>query len=80
MALHQQQQTERLVAVGVVGKPHITTNNRLNTRRARGFVKLDHAEHVRQIGQRQGRHAVGGGGGNRIVNAHDAVNDGIFAV
>ena len=48
--------------------------------RARRLVELDHAEQVRQVGQRQRRHAISRCGRHRIVNAHNAVHNGILTV
>ena len=48
--------------------------------RARRLVELDHAEDVRQVGERQRRHVVGEGGADRVVDAHHAVDDRILAV
>ena len=70
----------RCVALGIVRHPDVAADDRLDALGARGLVELDHAEHVAQIGQGQRGHAIGRCGGDRIVEAHHAVDDRILAV
>ena len=70
----------RLVAVGLVGDPDIAPDDRLDPALAGALVEVDHAEHVAEVGQRERAHPVGGGARDRIVDAHDAVDDRELAV
>ena len=78
--LAEQQQPMGLVAVGLVRDPHIAAGNRLHAPRACLRVELDETEGIREIRERERRHAVRDGGVDRFVEAHDAVHDGVFAV
>ena len=80
MVAHQQQQPVRLVALGPVGEPNIATNQGFDAGSACRLVEFDQAEQIAKIGQRQRRHAVGLGRSHRIVDTHDAINDGELAV
>jgi hypothetical protein len=76
----QQQHPVRLFAVGVVPQPAVDADHRLDAGRARRLVELHHPEDVAGIGERQGRHAVGRGALDRIVDAHDPVRHRVLAV
>ena len=78
--LTQQQQAMRRVTLGLVRDPDVAADDRLDTGLARRGVELDQAEHVGQVGERNGGHLVGDRGRDRVVDAHHAVNDGVFAV
>jgi hypothetical protein len=80
VVLRQQQHPERIVAVRHVAEPQVAADDRLDALAARFLVKLDQAEDVTEIGQAQRRHAVGLGRSHGFIDAHDAINDGIFAV
>ena len=80
LALTQKEQPERLVAVGLVRDPDVTAGDRLYAARARGIVKLDQSKNVAEIGQCQRGHAIRDRGVDRLVQAHDAVYDRVFAV
>jgi hypothetical protein len=80
VVLAQQQQARRLVAVGGVADPHVAADDGLDPGAARRSVELDHAEQVAEVGQRQRRHAVRDRARDGIVDAHDAVGDGVLAV
>ena len=76
----QQQQTPRLVAIGVVADPHVAADDGLDALAARGLVELHQREHIGQIGQRQRRHAVLLRLLDGIAHAHDAVDYGKLGV
>jgi hypothetical protein len=80
--LRQQQQARRgIVAVRcVLADPDIAADDGLDAGRARGRIELDHAEQVGQVGDRQGRLAVGRRLRDRLIDARQAIGDGIFAV
>ncbi|KFB73944.1 MAG: hypothetical protein AW09_000784 [Candidatus Accumulibacter phosphatis] len=76
----EQQQTIGAVGVAVVGNPDIAAEQRLDPLTARRGIELDQTEEVREVRQRQCRHAVAGSTGNRIGKTDDAVGDRILAV
>ena len=78
--LAKQEQSMRRVALAIVSHPNVAADDRLDALGARGLVELDHAEHVAEIGECQRGHAIGGRGGNRLVEAHHPVDDRILAV
>src|SRR4030095_16138688 len=74
--LHQQQQAVRAVALAVVRHPHIAAQNRLDPAFACGLVEADRAEEIRTVGEGERALSVHRGLRYRIVDAHDAVDDG----
>ncbi len=78
--LHEQQRAEGLVALGVVGEPDITAENRLDAPRARRLVELDEPEGVREIGNRERGHSIRGRGVDRGVDSQRPVDDRELAV
>ena len=78
--LDQQQQPVRLVALGPVGEPNIATNQGFDAGSACRLVEFDQAEQIAKIGQRQRRHAIGRRPRHGLVDTHDAIADGEFAV
>ena len=69
-----QQHAMRLVALCVIGDPAIHADDRLHSAPARALVELDHAEQVGEVGNTQRRHAVVGGGLERVINLNDAID------
>ncbi len=78
--LRQQQQSVRLVAVGVVFDPGVAADDRLDAGTACLAVEFDQAEQIGQIGQRQRRHAVGRRAAHRLVDAYDTIRNRVLAV
>ncbi len=78
--LADEQHALRLVALGLVADPGVHADDGLDALAARALVELDHAEQVGEIGDAERRHAVGRGGGDRLVELDDAVGDRIFGV
>ncbi len=60
--------------------PHVAADDGLDALAARRRIKLDHAEKVGQIGQRQGGLLVGHSARDGRVKTGNAVADRIFAV
>ncbi len=80
LVAHQQQQAAGLVALVVIGDPHVGADDRLDALAARFLVEAHQAESVGKVGQRQRAHAIGGGGLDGLVQADVAVDDGIFGM
>ena len=76
----KQQHAVRLVPVGIVLHPAVGADDRLDTRGARRAVEFHHAEQVGRIGERERRHAVGGGPLHRLLDADNPVRHRVFAV
>jgi hypothetical protein len=76
----QEDGAKRRVALALVREPYIAPDDRLDACFPGRAVELDQAEDVRQIGQRQSRHAVARCGSDCIVDAHGAVDDRVLAV
>ena len=76
MVAGNQQQPERRIAVVRVFDPGIHANNWLDALASAGFVKLDHAKQVGQIGNPQSRHAIGRSAAHSVIQTHNAVGDG----
>ena len=77
---HQQQQPVRLVALSPVGEPNIATNQGFDAGSTCRLVEFDQTEQIAKIGQRQRRHAIGRRPRHGLVDTHDAITDGEFAV
>ena len=80
MVSAEQQQARGAVGVGLVGQPDIGAEHRLDALAARSGVELDEAEQVAEVGQRQCRHVIPGGTRHRVIDADDAVGDGVLAM
>src|SRR5207244_3856038 len=78
--LREEQQARWLVAFAFVAHPHVAAEDRLDALIACGTVKLDQAERVAEIGERERGHRVGCRGADRVVDANGAVDDGELAV
>src|SRR5205814_8475083 len=78
--LREKKRPERLVAFGLVRQPDVAADDRLDTMRASGTIELDETERVREIGDRERRHAVGDGRADAFIDAHRAVDDRVLAV
>ncbi len=76
----EQQDARRLVALAVVGDPHVAAGDRLDATRPRRRVELDQPELVREIGERERRHPVRRRCGDGVIDAQRAVRDREFAV
>ncbi len=82
-AVLRQQQGAGAVAAAAVARlrhPDVAADDRLDALGARRGVELDHAEQIGEVGQRQRRHAVGGGALDGGVEAHQPVGDGVLGV
>ena len=83
LVLHKQQQAWQGAVFGggqQVFQQHFCTQNGLQAFFLGGFVELDCAKQVVEVGKCQGGLPAGSGGFNGIVNANDAINDGVFRV
>ena len=80
LALAQQQQAGRLVAVFFVFNGDVTADDRLHASSTRTLEKFHRAKQIGVVGDRQRRHVVRRRLGHRIVDAHDAIGDGKFRV
>ena len=80
VVLRQQQYAKRVVAVGLVAQQQVAANDRFDAFATRRLIELDHAKDVAEVGQCQCRHAVGFRRSYCVVDAHNAIDDGIFAV
>ncbi len=78
--LADQQHAGGLVPIDLVGDPGVRADDRLDALAAGALVELDHPEQVGQIGDAQGRHAVGDGAGNGGIHLHDPVGDRVLGV
>ncbi|MCY1227059.1 hypothetical protein D9M72_393170 [compost metagenome] len=78
--LHQQQQARGLVAVFGIGQPDIGPDHRLHALAARFLVIADQPEGVGKVRQRECAHAIGGSGLDGVIEADDAVHDGVFGM
>ncbi|MNM99684.1 hypothetical protein D3C81_1122490 [compost metagenome] len=78
--LHQQQHARGLVAVIGVGQPDVSAHYRFHAVPARFLVEADQAEGVGEVGQGERAHAILGGGLDGILQADDAVHDGVFGM
>ncbi len=87
LIFRQQDDVAELAVVGRVsvepaarGKIHLAADDRLDAGLARLFVKLDGPEQGAVIGGRHGRHAVGGGSFDQIVDADRPVQQAVLGV
>ena len=78
--LDQQQQAGGLLLAFQRFHPDVGAEDRLDALAARRLVELDRAEQVVEIGDRAGALPVLPGGGDRVVDAQGAVDDGVFGV
>jgi hypothetical protein len=78
--LADQQHPVGLVPVGLGGDPAVGADDGLDALATGALVELDHPEQVGQIGDAEGRHAVGGSAGDGGIHLHDPVGDRIFGV
>ena len=63
------------VAIGVVGQPHVATDDRLHAPATRSLIEADRPEHVGTVGQRDRALSIGSGPADGIIDANDAVDD-----
>src|SRR3569623_706398 len=78
--LAQQQQSGRLMMIGLVVHPQVDADQGFDARRQRRLVELHHGEQIALVGHRHRRHARGGAGRHQRFHAHDAVDQRIFGV
>ena len=78
--LDQQQQARRLVAIVVVADPDIAADDRFDAFAARSLVELDHAEQIGQVGNAKRCLAILGSGFDYVIDANQAIDDGILGV
>ena len=76
----QEEEPLGLVAVAGILYPAVSADDRLHARAARGAIELDQPEQVREIGERERRHAVARRALHRLVEAHDTVGHRVLAV
>ena len=87
MRTAQQQQAPGAIGIVRIGHEHIAAEDRLQAPRTRRRIELDHPEEIGKVSQRQRRHPVGKGAGNRRtiviladIQTNRAIGDGVFAV
>ena len=78
--LREQEDAEGLVAIVRIGEPAVASDDGLHALAAGGRVELHGAEEIREIGDREGGHAVGAGACDGIVDTDGAVDDRVLAV
>jgi hypothetical protein len=77
---NQQQQSIRTIGIAFVGNEDIAAEQRLDSLATCRRVELDQTEDIRQIGERQSRHAVAACASKRITETDDAVGNRILTV
>ena len=75
-----QQQQARAVTIALASQPQVGPADRLDPGCARGFVELDQAEQIAEVGQRQRGLVIGARGRDRLLDARGAISHRVFAV
>jgi hypothetical protein len=78
--LHEQDEPRARLLAGIRRHADLGAEDRLDSSGARRAVELDRAEQVAEVGDRERALAVGGGGGDGVVDPERAVDDRILGV